>query len=66
MKPGDIIVGDSNGVVVVRKDFSQDVLDRLLSQKEALKDYIAEVKKGNFSNEWVDDILNDGHCNYDD
>ena len=62
VNPGDIITADSNGVVVVRKDFSEELLERLYKQKASLEDYIADVKAGNFSNAWVDNYLKSVDC----
>ncbi|MCG8382937.1 MAG: RraA family protein [Gammaproteobacteria bacterium] len=62
VNPGDIITADSNGVVVVRKDFSEELLERLYQQKASLEDYIADVKAGNFSNAWVDNYLKNVGC----
>lgn len=62
VNPGDIIVGDKAGIVVVRKEFARDTLERLNTQKLTLDPYIASVKKGEFSNEWVDDYLNVTNC----
>lgn len=62
VNPGDIICGDENGVVVVRKDFAEDTLQRLTLQKDSSASYEENVKKGVFSNEWVDNVLNDAGC----
>ncbi len=62
VNPGDIICGDANGVVVVRKDFAEELLDKLIHQRDATKEYIKNVKKGIFSNEWVDNILDSHDC----
>jgi RraA family protein len=62
VNPGDIIVGDPNGLVVVRQDFAQEILDRLHAQKAATSGYEENVKKGIFSNEWVDNMLRDTGC----
>lgn len=62
VSPGDIIVGDMNGIVVIRREFAEDTLDRLHKQKEVLDPYVAKVKKGDFSNAWVDQYLSDTHC----
>lgn len=62
VNPGDIIVGDKAGIVVVRKEFAGDTLQRLYIQKTALDPYVASVKRGEFSNEWVDRYLNDTNC----
>ncbi len=60
--PGDIVVGDASGVVVVRKDFASDVLERLRAQRSSLAEYVANVKRGQFSNAWVDDVLARNGC----
>ena len=62
VNPGDIIVADPVGVVVVRQDFAEEILQRLYASRDALEAYIADVKKGIFSNEWVDRTLAEGNC----
>jgi len=62
VNPGDIICGDANGVVVVRQEIAESLLDRLVNQRKSLKDYLDNVKQGIFSNEWVDNILDSHHC----
>lgn len=59
---GDIIVGDATGVVVVRQEFAEDALKHLHAQKKSMESYIENVKKGDFSNEWVDDYLASVDC----
>jgi regulator of RNase E activity RraA len=58
--PGDIIVGDLNGVVVVPCEIAPDLLERLRSQKAGEADYTAAVGRGDFSNAWVDEVLRQG------
>jgi RraA family protein len=62
VNPGDIIVGDRCGVVVVRHDFAVDILDRLNKQREAMEAYVADVRRGEFSNAWVDKQLLEANC----
>jgi regulator of RNase E activity RraA len=59
VNPGDIIVGDLNGVVVVPLEFADGLLQRLLEREAAESSYNASVASGNFSNAWVDAILED-------
>lgn len=54
---GDIIVGDLNGVVVVPQDLAGDILQRLRLRAEAEGDYKEAVARGEFSNAWVDTLL---------
>lgn len=55
--PGDVVVGDLNGVVVVPRDIAADLLERLKARAAAEADYTGAVSRGDFSNVWVDDIL---------
>jgi hypothetical protein len=48
--------------VVIRKEFASETLQRLNEQKVTLDPYVASVKKGEFSNEWVDRYLDDTNC----
>jgi regulator of RNase E activity RraA len=57
--PGDIIVGDLNGVVVVPSGIAPELLDRLTVQAAKETDYVAAVRQGDFSNDWVDSLLQD-------
>jgi len=59
VNPGDIIVGDLNGVVVVPQEFADDLLKRLQERAAAEAAYNDSVASGDFSNAWVDAILED-------
>lgn len=62
INPGDIIVGDRSGLVVVRQEFAEDTLKKLYIQRKSLDAYVESVKKGDFSNQWVDDYLDTVGC----
>jgi len=62
VNPGDIVVGDQNGLVVIRQEFAEEMLQRLYAQKAALDPYVANVRRGEFSNEWVDRYLSEANC----
>jgi RraA family protein len=64
--PGDIIVGDMNGVVVVPMEVAESILQRLQARKETEAEYLAAVKRGDFSNEWVDRMLVEAGCTSDE
>ncbi len=55
--PGDLIVGDLTGVVVVPRDIVGDILNRLTRQAAKESSYTAAVARGEFSNDWVDTLL---------
>lgn len=60
--PGDIIVADCFGAVVIPRDNAEEILERMLTYKQSISDYIAGVKKGVFSNKWVQDALAESGC----
>lgn len=62
VNPGDIMVADAAGVVVVPQGIAAELLERLISHKEANAEYLASVKRGDFSNAWVDRTLDEQHC----
>jgi regulator of RNase E activity RraA len=57
VQPGDLIVGDANGVVVVPQDIVEDLLARLTERANAESSYTSAVARGEFSNAWVDALL---------
>ena len=57
VQPGDLIVGDANGVVVVPRDIADDLLLRLTERANAESSYTSAVARGDFSNAWVDALL---------
>lgn len=60
--PGDIIRADPNGIAVVPKDYASVILERLRFSKKRQAAYVADVKRGIFSNKWVDDQLEATDC----
>ena len=58
------MIGDENGIVAIPKD-SVEALIRQLGNKAATETaYKAAVRRGEFSNVWVDRILDDAGCEY--
>jgi regulator of RNase E activity RraA len=55
--PGDIIMGDLNGTVVIPLERAEELLERLRRQAESEAEYTAAVARGDFSNAWVDRFL---------
>jgi regulator of RNase E activity RraA len=60
VSPGDIIVGDLNGVVVVPRELAEELLARLQARAPAERAYAQAVGRGEFSNDWVDRALEEG------
>jgi regulator of RNase E activity RraA len=57
VNPGDIVVGDLNGVVCIPRELAAELLERLIDRTTAQADYLAAVAQGEFSNAWVDRLL---------
>lgn len=57
--PGDVVVGDLNGVVVVPRDIAAVLVERLQARAAAEAAYVENVARGDFSNAWVDRILDE-------
>ncbi len=57
--PGDVIIGDLNGVVVVPKEIAAELLERLHKRAPAERSYSESVARGEFSNDCVDTALED-------
>jgi regulator of RNase E activity RraA len=62
VNPGDVVVADAFGVVLIPRDNAHEVIERLVLQQARLADYLAGVKRGVFSNKWVDDLLEGSNC----
>lgn len=62
VNPGDVVMGDMNGVVIVPREVAGEVLAQLQGRKETEAAYVAAVQRGEFSNEWVDRMLSESGC----
>lgn len=62
VNPGDIVVADTSGIAVVRREVAEDTVMRLRAHRARLEKYVADVKAGRFSNDWVDRQLIADHC----
>lgn len=62
VNPGDLIVADGAGVVVVPQEVAGELLQRLQAQRASMAAYLAGVKRGEFSNDWVDRLLLEAGC----
>jgi regulator of RNase E activity RraA len=60
--PGDIIVADRSGIVVLPQACIEELHAQLCRYKDRLVTYLENVRRGRFSNTWVDELLSDARC----
>lgn len=62
IQPGDAVVGDRSGIVVVPREIVAELIERLEARRESAASYLAAVRRGEFSNAWVDAQLRNDAC----
>jgi RraA family protein len=62
VNPGDLIVADAAGVIVVPREIAAELLERLTRHEETNRVYFEAVRRGEFSNQWVDRLLAEQKC----
>jgi RraA family protein len=62
VNPGDVIVADATGIVAVPREIIGELLRRLQEREAKQATYLASVRRGDFSNAWVDRVLQESSC----
>jgi RraA family protein len=62
MNPGDVVVADSAGIVLIPRDAALELLQQLKIRRAANAAYLEAVQRGDFSNQWVDRLLDSQNC----
>lgn len=62
VNPGDLLMADRAGIVIIPRDFAAQLLARLEAGRESAAIYAAQVRAGDFSMDWVDNLLNAAGC----
>ncbi len=62
INPGDIIVGDEDGVVVISPNDAQDVLVKAKATFEKEAEIFKAIEDGTFDRSWIDKALQEKGC----
>ena len=62
VSPGDIIIAEGCGVVVLPRTCIEELHAELLRHNERAATYLEKVRRGEFSNAWVDQLLDNARC----
>jgi RraA family protein len=62
VNPGDVVVADAAGIVVVPSGVALELLVRLEAARATSAAYLENVQRGEFSNAWVDQLLSQNDC----
>ncbi|MEC5320503.1 RraA family protein [Brenneria populi subsp. brevivirga] len=62
VNPGDIIVGDDDGVVIINADVAQDVFEKAKEKNDKESELINLIKEGRRDNSWIDKTLESKKC----
>lgn len=64
--PGDIILGDADGILVIRADDAEEAYEKALLQVAIEKKVMADTLAGCLERTWVDKLLAEKGCEYID
>ncbi|WP_279028604.1 RraA family protein [Gibbsiella quercinecans] len=64
--PGDILVGDDDGIVVIRPGVAQDIYEKTLIKNKKEEELVRLIKEGRRDNSWIDRALSERKCEFID
>jgi RraA family protein len=62
VNPGDLVAADAAGIIVIPREIARELLDRLDLHDATNRAYLESVRRGDFSNRWVDQLLEEHEC----
>jgi RraA family protein len=65
VSPGDVVVADAGGIVIIPRQHLDQLHTKLMRHKDRMTTYLAAVRRGEFSNAWVDSQLESARCEID-
>ncbi len=64
--PGDLMLGDMDGVLAVPKAHAQEIFDAAVAKQAAEEKQMKAIADGTIDRSWVDKALEAGGCTYED
>ena len=65
ISPGDLMMATADGVIAVPSDSIETLLARVEEKTVKEEAYVEAVKRGEFSNQWVSDMLDAHGCDFE-
>jgi RraA family protein len=62
VQPGDLIVGDEDGLAVVPYEFANEILQKVKAQEIREREILESIENGTVDREWVDETLIQRGC----
>lgn len=66
VNPGDLILGDEDGVAVVPVDSATEVLEKVKAQEIREREILQSIENGTVDRSWVDETLKQKGCEFHD
>lgn len=64
VSPGDIVLGDEDGVVIIPADQAEQILEKVKVQQQNERAIMESIENGTVSREWVDETLKQKGCKF--
>jgi RraA family protein len=64
VNPGDVVIGDEDGLVVVPREQAEEILEKVKSQEQKEKEIFDSIKNGTIDRSWVDETLTQRGCEF--
>lgn len=64
VRPGDIIVGDKDGIIIIKPEDAEELYEKalgIMNKENVIMENI--LKNGEYIRPWVDELLKAGECN---
>ena len=64
--PGDLIIGDEDGLAIVPIDLAEEILQKVRAQEIREREILESIENGTVDRTWVDETLRQRGCEFND